>query len=144
MRAKDVQWVVNSLGELGVCIDGEYFFLYKGRSLQYGTEGDKDQDGVAVDDYGKQMLVRPVGNGEFGETCHPLNCFYVEAGKIYDGTPKPPQAYTVELTYIGLNGENPNAWVPLPAPKNESTCNFHLRTEAPVTSWKLVNARTTR
>jgi hypothetical protein len=122
MNAKDVQWVVNSLGELGVCINGEYFFLYKGRSLQYGTtEGTKDQDGVAVDDYGRQMLVRPVGNREFGETCHPLDCFYVEAGKIYDGTPQP---YTVELTYQGLNADDHNAWVPLPAPKNESTCNF--------------------
>ena len=123
MNAKDVQWVVNSLGELGVCINEEYFFLYKGRSLQYGTEGDKDkdQDGVVVDDQGQQMRVRPVGNREFGETCHPLDCLYVEAGKIYDGTPQP---YTVELTYRGLNEDDPNAWVPLLAPKNVSTCNF--------------------
>ena len=43
-------------------------------------------------------------------------------------------AYTVELTYIGLNADDQNAWVPLPAPKNESTCNFVetcQRTEQP-------------
>lgn len=109
MQASDVQWVVNSLGELGVCIQGEYFFLYKGESLQYGMLA---QDGVAMDDYGRQMLVRPVGKREFGETCHPLGCLYVKDGQIYDGTPRP---YTVELTQHGISTSEPVAWVPLPA-----------------------------
>lgn len=57
---EDVQWVVNSLGELGVCIDGKCFFLYKGMSLVYSN---KDN-----------LFVRPVFKREFGECCHPLGC----------------------------------------------------------------------
>lgn len=48
-------WVVNDLGELGVEIDGRYFFLYKGHSIEYTRE-----DG---------RRFRPVGKREFGEVC---------------------------------------------------------------------------
>lgn len=60
-----VRWVVNSLGELGVLLRGQAFFLYKGRSLQYA--GPDDGEG------GAPLLYRPVGKREFGECCHPLN-----------------------------------------------------------------------
>jgi hypothetical protein len=54
-------------------------------------------------------------------------CYWDAYGNAHRSEPLTHQnalAYTVELTYRGLNGENPNAWVPLPAPKNGSTCNF--------------------
>lgn len=57
LKEKDVAWVVNDLGELGVRIEGENFYLYKGRSLSYGNGG---------------RMWRPVGKREFGECCHPL------------------------------------------------------------------------
>lgn len=55
------EWVVNNLGELGVKIGDRFFFLYKGRSLEYKQE---DAQG---------MHWRPVGKREFGESCHPIN-----------------------------------------------------------------------
>lgn len=55
-----VKWVVNSLGELGVHVDGEYYFLYKGASIVYENDD-------------KLLSVRPVGKIEFGESCYPIN-----------------------------------------------------------------------
>ena len=51
-------WVVNELGELGVYVNGRFFFLYKGESLEYGKASDEP-------DY----KVRLVQKREFGETC---------------------------------------------------------------------------
>ncbi len=59
----EVNWVVNSLGELGVEIDGQYFFMYKGESLQY-NESDKQENEPPI-------KVRRVGKREFGETQWP-------------------------------------------------------------------------
>lgn len=59
-----VKWVVNSLGELGVQVGGEYYFLSSGTSCVYRTG--KDSEGQA-------LHVRPVGKAEFGDTCNPLN-----------------------------------------------------------------------
>lgn len=53
-------WVVNNLGELGVKVNDQYFFLYKGDNLQY-TE--------------KNMFVREVKKREFGEVCKPIGFF---------------------------------------------------------------------
>ena len=60
----EVEWVVNSLGELGVKVNNEYYFLYKGRSIIYKNIKDEDN---------KLMHVRTVGKREFGECCHPIN-----------------------------------------------------------------------
>lgn len=54
------EWIVNSIGELGVKIGNRFFFLYKGRSLEYDM---KDEP----------MKWRPVYKREFGEVCHPEN-----------------------------------------------------------------------
>lgn len=53
-------WIINSLGELGVEIDGKFFFLYKGESLEYTNQPDV-----------QGMQFRPVGKREFGEVCRP-------------------------------------------------------------------------
>lgn len=65
----DVQWVVNDLGELGVCVHNRYFFLYKGQSLEYGNSPNSVHCQYAIHDDGTTMRVRPVGTREFGETC---------------------------------------------------------------------------
>lgn len=59
MITDKVKWVVNSLGELGVRIDGVNYYLYKGESIVYGPDS-------GVDDI---MKWRYVGKREFGETC---------------------------------------------------------------------------
>lgn len=103
MTEDDVKWIVNDLGELGVEIEGRYFFLYKGGSLEY-------KDGTHDD--GTPMLYRPVGKREFGETCWPLS--WVLAGRRED-------RYRVNLTYTpGRSFGKPEDgdWRPLPAPPN--------------------------
>ena len=115
MNASHVKWVVNDLGELGVCVQGRYFFLYKGESLEYGSRGGTAQDRYATHDDGTPMMVRPVGKREFGETCKPIIHMKVENGLLYDRTPIP---YRQELTYTpGLSFGMPGDadWRPLPA-----------------------------
>lgn len=53
LTTDDVEWVVNEMGELGVKIGCQFFFLYKGYSYQGGEK------------------YRPIGKREFGECCHP-------------------------------------------------------------------------
>lgn len=116
MTEDDVKWVVNDLGELGVCVQGRYFFLYKGGSLEYGSDPDSRRDGMALHDDGTPMMVRMVGKREFGETCKPIIHMKVEGGVLYDRTPHP---YRQELTYTpGLSFGKPEdgAWRQLPAP----------------------------
>jgi hypothetical protein len=57
------EWVVNDAAELGVRIGSRFFWLYKGRSLEY-PDGKHDN--------GTPMLWRPVGKREFGECCLPV------------------------------------------------------------------------
>ena len=64
LKSKDVEWIVNDSAELGVRINGQCFFLYKGHSLQY-KKGEHDS--------GVPMKVRLVGKREFGECCHPIH-----------------------------------------------------------------------
>lgn len=56
LKDKDVKWIVNELSELGVEINGQRFFLYKGRSICYSPA---------------ELKSRPVFKREFGECCHP-------------------------------------------------------------------------
>ncbi len=60
LSPKDVEWVVNNIGELGVRINGVSYFLYKGESIVYSE--------AESDDY-SPTHVRPVGKREFGEVC---------------------------------------------------------------------------
>lgn len=90
LNEDDVQWIVNSIAELGVLINGQAFFLYKGRSLVYETAESEDSDGGI-------MMYRPVFKREFGECCHPLN--YSDPTKI--GT---------------VNLSDSDNWMPLPEP----------------------------
>jgi hypothetical protein len=78
--AQEPEWVVNSIAELGVKIGNRFFWMYKGRSLEY-------KRGIDEDD-GTPLLWRPIGKREFGECCHPVN--YADPEKwgtvdIHDG-----------------------------------------------------------
>jgi hypothetical protein len=68
-KPRDVEWVVNSLGELGVKIGDDFQWMYKGRSLRY--EDPTHEAGEERE--GKPMLWRRIGKREFGECCHPIN-----------------------------------------------------------------------
>jgi hypothetical protein len=79
LKPQDVEWVVNDLAELGVKIGDQFFFLYKGYSLQYG---DSDPTVPPVHEEtdlrvgykeGDPLKWRPVFKREFGECCHPIN-----------------------------------------------------------------------
>jgi hypothetical protein len=60
----NVEWVVNTLGELGVKIGKQLFFMYKARSLQY----EKDYH---IEDGNREVQWRHLYKREFGETCQP-------------------------------------------------------------------------
>lgn len=117
INADDVHWIVNDLGELGVEIQGQCFFLYKGYSLEYAQHADEREieSGVMWHPDGTPMKYRSVGKREFGETCWPIA--WVLDGKRQD-------RYNVDLAFIpGLSDGVPEdtAWKPLPS-KGSSTC----------------------
>lgn len=95
ITADDVKWVVNSLGELGVQINGRFFFCYKGESLEY--------DECHRDD-GRPIMVRRIGKREFGETVWPVA--WVEAGRSED-------EYREQVVLPGVAGAKPDddQWV---------------------------------
>lgn len=66
-------WIVNSMGELGVEVGGRFFFLYKGESLEYKPHEDVE------------IFYRPVGKREFGEVCHP-DSYWVDGKAVEDYT----------------------------------------------------------
>lgn len=100
------EWIVNSNGELGVKVDGRFYFLYKGDSLEYAG----GSDGIVHHDDGPPMMYRMVGKREFGEVCYPAK--FLLRGVA------PQRPYTEELAWHpGLSfGKKEDAdWRPLPA-----------------------------
>lgn len=89
LTEKDVQWVVNDLAELGVKIGDQFFWFYKGRSLQYN-----------VGENPSGFKWRPVGKREFGETCLPVHLQGIKFGRYTEGEgwqevlPETPQTPT--------------------------------------------------
>ena len=102
-------WVVNDMGELGVEINGQVLFCYKGESLSYAN--------CPFYEDGSPILYRKVGKREFGETVWPL------AWHIAD---RSQERYTVETVYTpGLSfgaPDNPDyKWKPLPSAQHPPT-----------------------
>jgi rubredoxin len=63
--SNDVKWIVNQAGELGVRVNNQNFYLYKGESIQHNTI---DEDHIR--DTGIDLRKwRYVGKREFGESC---------------------------------------------------------------------------
>lgn len=75
LRPEPPEWIVNDIGELGVRVGIRFYFLYKGRSLEY--------DGLHDD--GSSMRYRPVYKREFGEVCHPPGWGGHEVFKLNEG-----------------------------------------------------------
>jgi hypothetical protein len=84
LEPENVEWVVNDIGELGVKIGNQFFFLYKGRSLVYRTKEDIGEDGTDKD---RILRWRPVYKREFGEVCHPppKTEYSHDRGEMVDG-----------------------------------------------------------
>lgn len=71
-----VEWIVNDIAELGVKIGDQFFFLYKGSSLVYGSDEKSRAAGIALNedtDPPTPHKWRPVFKREFGECAHPIN-----------------------------------------------------------------------
>src|SRR5690606_27519753 len=73
VEPEEPMWIVNSLGELGVRVNGRFYFLYKGDSLEYGVDPTPEEleHGAVFHDNGDVMQWRIVGKREFGEVCYP-------------------------------------------------------------------------
>ena len=81
LKPTDVEWITNNLGELGVKIGDQMFFLYKGCSLEYeNTDQEDDEDAYKW---------RPVEKYEFGATCEPVNPVEPDSVEWYDMFPQP-------------------------------------------------------
>lgn len=99
LKPEQVEWVVNDIAELGVKIGDQFFFLYKGHSLVYGTDEKSRAAGVCLNEDTNPPTPhqwRPVFKREFGECCHPVN---------YDN---PRMIGTVSL-------DDSDEWKPLPS-----------------------------
>lgn len=79
LNEDQVEWVINSLGELGVKIGEQFFFLYKGCSLAYTQTCEE----------GVQLRWRLVGKREFGECCHPPRMNGMSAQQYFSAPPVP-------------------------------------------------------
>lgn len=105
-----VNWVVNDLGELGVCVNGRYYFLYKGASIEYGAYPDTRRDGVALHDDGTPMMVRIVGKPAPPESAYPDH-FGQGVREFVTATPQParqvdaPYGYCPECGALGVMRE---------------------------------------
>jgi hypothetical protein len=90
------EWVVNDMGELGVKIGDRFFFLYKGKSLEY-------------DDPNMAIQWRPVEKREFGECCHPVETHAKAAYERY--------RYEKAQGKDQVRYDYGDSWAPLPTPK---------------------------
>jgi len=101
--SKEPMWIVNSLGELGVKVNGRCFFLYKGDNIEYSPDEDETEPPI---------LYRRVGKREFGETQCPARWIDRRRGE---------DVYLDELTpglgQTSLSEES--HWRPLPIPPKE-------------------------
>ena len=88
MKDDDVKWIVNDLAELGVLINGECFFMYKGQSYQGGK------------------YYREVGKREFGECCHPWSSIEL---KKYGNLESRPLVILPD-SYINFHDEGLDDW----------------------------------
>lgn len=71
---ENIQWVVNDNAELGVKVNGWFYWLYKGGSICYITHDD-----------GTPIKYREVGKREFGECCHPTHLNRLPDGPYAEG-----------------------------------------------------------
>ena len=101
-----VQWVVNDMAELGVKIGEQFFFLYKGRSLNYAADH-MDKPANTHDD-GQKIKWRYVGKREFGECCHPWYAI-----KQQTGEERLPDTY-VNFYPEESQTDNDNPWRDMP------------------------------
>ena len=100
LQESDIRWVVNDVGELGVKINGKSFFFYKGQSISY-DDNPRHRDGTSI-------LVREVGEREFGETIFPRS--WQMLGPL-------PDRYNLNITHTPGPLVGPDAWLvegPLP------------------------------
>lgn len=95
IKKEEVQWVVNEMGELGVKIKDQFFFLYKGESYQGGDKW------------------RHVFKREFGETCFPWDIQRIDGTNTYNIAPKVGN-------YICHLGESIEEWNDIPKEKTKS------------------------
>lgn len=86
LECTDVEWVVNDMGELGVKIKDQFFFLYKGESYKGGD------------------WYRPVFKREFGEVCYPWDVKPFDMSKdLYTIAPRVDN-------YMCHHGEHIDEW----------------------------------
>lgn len=110
LESEEPLWIVNTLGELGVRVNGRCFFIYKGDNIEYGNIGETQEERreELCHDDDSLILYRAVGKREFGETQWPDS--WLRAGRREDqyDVPCPPGI----MSPPDPNGEY--EWKPLP------------------------------
>lgn len=120
LTEKDVKWIVNDLGELGVEIHGQQFFCYKGESLNYGDpeHSENHVNGVVLHDDETPRLYRRIGKREFGETVWPQSWLlrgYRDTLYRAEINSAPANFSCDPLQQVGNTTAEDNRWKPLPA-----------------------------
>lgn len=92
--ADEPEWIVNDLGELGVKVNGRFFFLYKGYSLEYGTI---EEGPVVLHDEDNAPMQYPQWGSESSARCVTLRLGCAEVTASHATTETPPM-YQVCMT----------------------------------------------